>query len=75
MCRPWRLVGMLLDLSDLNQDAFVDGAFNSFSVNGVPYAMPFDLPVRVIYNKQVLVKYELGPWKRSRGSSGEGCCR
>ncbi len=41
-------VGMLLDLSDLNQDAFVDGAFNSFSVNGVPYAMPFDLPVRVI---------------------------
>lgn len=51
-------VGMLLDLSDLNQDAFVDGAFNSFSVNGVPYAMPFDLPVRVIYyNKQVLVNY------------------
>ena len=42
-------VGMLLDLSDLNQDAFVDGAFNSFSVNGVPYAMPFALPVRVIY--------------------------
>lgn len=51
-------VGMLLDLSDLNQDAFVDGAFNSFTVNGVPYAMPFDLPVRVIYyNKQVLVNY------------------
>ena len=51
-------VGMLLDLSDLNQDAFVDGAFTSFTVDGVPYAMPFDLPVRVIYyNKQVLVKY------------------
>ena len=51
-------VGMLLDLSDLNQDAFVDGAFTSFTVDGVPYAMPFDLPVRVIYyNKQVLVNY------------------
>ena len=51
-------VGMLLDISDLNTDAFVDGAFNAFSVDGAAYAMPFDLPVRVIYyNKQVLVNH------------------
>lgn len=51
-------VGMLMDLSYLNMDAFVDGAFNEYTVNGTPYAMPFDLPVRVIYyNKQVLVNY------------------
>ena len=51
-------VGMLLDISDLNTDAFVDGAFNAFTVDGVAYGMPFDLPVRVIYyNKQVLVKH------------------
>lgn len=51
-------VGMLMDLSDLNMDAFVEGAFNAYTVDGTPYAMPFDLPVRVIYyNKQVLVNY------------------
>ncbi len=51
-------VGMLLDISELNTDAFVDGAFNAYTVDGVTYAMPFDLPVRVIYyNKQVLVNY------------------
>ena len=50
--------GMLLDISELNTDAFVDGAFNAYTVDGVTYAMPFDLPVRVIYyNKQVLVNY------------------
>ena len=50
--------GMLLDISELNTDAFVDGAFNAYTVDGVTYAMPFDLPVRVIYyNKQVLVDY------------------
>lgn len=51
-------VGMLMDLSDLNMDAFVDGAFNAYTVDGTPYAMPFDLPVRVIYyNKQILMDY------------------
>lgn len=51
-------VGMLLDISELNTDAFVDGAFNAYTVDSVTYAMPFDLPVRVIYyNKQVLVNY------------------
>ncbi len=51
-------VGMLLDISELNTDAFVDGAFNAYTVDDVTYAMPFDLPVRVIYyNKQVLVNY------------------
>lgn len=37
-------VGMLLDLSDLNQDAFVDGAFTSFTVDGV--RMPCRLTCR-----------------------------
>jgi inositol-phosphate transport system substrate-binding protein len=50
--------GMLLDISDLKTDAFVDGVFTTYTVDGVAYAMPFDLPVRVIYyNKQILVDY------------------
>lgn len=51
-------VGMLMDLSDLETDAFVDGVFDCYKVDGKAYAMPFDLPVRVIYyNKQSLVAY------------------
>lgn len=50
--------GMLMDLSDLNTDAFVDGVFDCYMVDGKAYAMPFDLPVRVIYyNKLSLVEY------------------
>lgn len=50
-------VGMLMDLSALETDAFVDGVFDCYKVDGKAYAMPFDLPVRVIYyNKQSLVK-------------------
>lgn len=49
--------GMLLDISDLATDAFVDGIYAPYTVGGTAYAMPFDLPVRVIYyNKQSLVK-------------------
>lgn len=51
-------VGMLMDISDLNTDAFVDGVFECYMVDGKAYAMPFDLPVRVIYyNKLSLVEY------------------
>ncbi|MGI6696831.1 MAG: ABC transporter substrate-binding protein [Christensenellales bacterium] len=50
--------GMLMDISDLNTDAFVDGVFNCYTVDGKAYAMPFDLPVRVIYyNKLSLVEF------------------
>ncbi len=50
--------GMLLDLSDLDNGIFVDGVFAPYTVDGKIYAMPFDLPVRVIYyNKSVLVKH------------------
>jgi len=51
-------VGMLMDISDLNTDAFVDGVFDCYTVDGKAYAMPFDLPVRVIYyNKLSLVEF------------------
>lgn len=54
--------GMLLDLSDLKTDAFVNGVFPPFTVDGAVYAMPFDLPVRVIYyNKSVLVRHGWTP--------------
>ncbi len=47
--------GMLLDLSDLMTDDFVEGIFNPYLVNGKAYGMPFDLPVRVLYyNKSAL---------------------
>lgn len=50
-------VGMLMDISELNNDAFVDGIFTPYTVDGKAYAMPFDLPVRVIYyNKLSLVE-------------------
>lgn len=46
---------MLLDLSDLMTDDFVEGIFNPYLVNGKAYGMPFDLPVRVLYyNKSAL---------------------
>ena len=49
--------GMLLDISDLMTDDFVDGIFTPFMVDGKAYGMPFDLPVRVIYyNKAALSK-------------------
>lgn len=51
-------VGMLLDISDLVNDKFVDGVFSCYEVDGKAYVMPFDLPVRVIYyNKQDLSKF------------------
>lgn len=67
-------VGMLLDLSDLNQDAFVDGAFNSFSVNGVPYACRLTCRFALSTTISRCWSSMAGPG-RSRGSSGEGCCR
>ena len=49
--------GMLLDISDLMTDDFVDGLYTPFMVDGKAYGMPFDLPVRVIYyNKAALAK-------------------
>ena len=41
--------GCLLDISDVMSDAFVDGVFTPAMVDGKAYAMPFDLPLRVIY--------------------------
>lgn len=49
--------GMLLDISDLMTDDFVDGVFTPYIVDGKAYGMPFDLPTRVIYyNKAALSK-------------------
>lgn len=55
-------VGMLLDLSDLNQDAFVDGAFNSFSVNTekVPQAMEMRLQIAENLSKEILISGMVG---------------
>ena len=44
--------GVLMDISELMTDAFVDGAFDSFIIGGRAYAMPFDLPVRAIYHNR-----------------------
>lgn len=41
--------GCLLDISDLVNDDFVEGIFTPTMVDGKAYAMPFDLPLRVIY--------------------------
>ena len=41
--------GCLLDISDVMSDAFVEGVFTPTMVEGKAYAMPFDLPMRVIY--------------------------
>lgn len=47
--------GMMLDISDLMTDDFVEGIYTPYIVDGKAYAMPFDLPVRVIYyNKSAL---------------------
>lgn len=47
--------GMLLDISDLVTEDFVDGIYTPFTVDGKAYGMPFDLPIRVIYyNKSAL---------------------
>lgn len=41
--------GCLLDITEVMSDKFVDGIFTSSMVDGKAYAMPFDLPLRVIY--------------------------
>lgn len=41
--------GCVLDITDVMSDAFVDGVFTPTMVAGKAYAMPFDLPFRVIY--------------------------
>lgn len=49
--------GVVLDVSDLMTDDFVDGAFNACMVDGKAYAIPMDMPFRVIYyNKNDLTK-------------------
>ncbi|MDL2301946.1 extracellular solute-binding protein [Lachnospiraceae bacterium OttesenSCG-928-D06] len=48
--------GVVMDVSELMTDAFVDGAFNACMVDGRAYAMPMDMPFRVIYyNKTDLI--------------------
>lgn len=41
--------GCLLDISDIMGDMFVDDIFRPMMVDGKAYAMPFDLPLRVMY--------------------------
>lgn len=49
--------GVVLDVSDLMTDDFVEGAFNACMVDGKAYAIPMDMPFRVIYyNKNDLTK-------------------
>lgn len=49
--------GVVLDVSDLMTDDFVEGAFNACMVDGKAYAIPMDMPFRVIYyNKNDLLK-------------------
>ncbi|MBQ9197575.1 MAG: extracellular solute-binding protein [Clostridia bacterium] len=51
-------VGMLLDLTELVTDDYVDGSWDSFKVGEGYYSVPFDLPVRCMYyNRSVLAKY------------------
>lgn len=40
---------MLLDISDVMSDKFVDGIFAPYIVDGKAYGMPFDMPLRVMY--------------------------
>jgi inositol-phosphate transport system substrate-binding protein len=48
---------MLLDISDVVSDAFVERIFTPYTIDGRAYGMPFDLPLRVIYyNKAGLAK-------------------
>ena len=51
--------GMMLDISDLMTDDFVEGIYTPYIVDGKAYAMPFDLPVRVIYYNKAALK-EIG---------------
>ncbi|MBS6953845.1 MAG: extracellular solute-binding protein [Enterocloster asparagiformis] len=47
--------GVVMDVTDLMTDEFVDGAFNACLVDGKAYAIPMDMPFRVIYyNKEDL---------------------
>lgn len=49
--------GVVMDVTDLMTDDFVDGAFNACMVDGKAYAIPMDMPFRVIYyNKEDLKK-------------------
>lgn len=41
--------GLLLDISDIDTSKFVEGAFDSFTVDGKIYSMPFDVPTRALY--------------------------
>ncbi|MBS5604278.1 ABC transporter substrate-binding protein [Enterocloster lavalensis] len=41
--------GVVMDVTDLMTDDFVDGAFNACMVDGKAYAIPMDMPFRVIY--------------------------
>lgn len=48
---------MLLDISEIMDDKFVDGIFAPYMVDGKAYGLPFDMPLRVMYyNKAGLSK-------------------
>lgn len=50
--------GLVLDLTGLDESKFVEGALDSFEIDGKLYAMPFDVPTRAIYfNKDALRKH------------------
>lgn len=51
--------GLLYDMSGIDTSKFVDGCFDSFTVDGKIYAMPFDVPVRALYYRKDVLK-ELG---------------
>lgn len=51
--------GLVYDMSDIDTSKFVDGCFDSFTVDGKIYAMPFDVPVRALYYRKDVLK-ELG---------------
>lgn len=47
--------GILMDITELLSDSFVDGIFTPDTIDGKIYAMPFDMPLRVMYyNKKGL---------------------
>lgn len=47
--------GLLMDLSELVTDDFVEGIFAPYTIDGKAYGMPFDMPLRVMYyNKKGL---------------------
>ena len=51
--------GLVLEMADIDTSYFVDGCFDSFTVDGKIYAMPFDVPVRALYYRKDVLK-ELG---------------